>query len=358
MTKCVFRVDALPFMGVGHLSRSLALAGALRAGGMSVHFVCRDGVGSQYWLVEREGFSLHHLPAAPPPVAPKDPRQWLGVIPEEDAEATIRVIDREIGSVDWLVVDHYAIEYYWERRLRNFCKQILIIDDLADRRHDCDLLLDQSLRDGNPYIGLVPAAAKFLLGPRYALLRPEFARQRARCRVRDGQIRRIVVFFGGSDQTGDTFMALDALIRLSPPLEAEIIVGAMNSSKKAIEVACRPYPFLHFYCQVSDMATRLARADLAIGAGGTTSWERLSMGLPTLVIEQVDNQSENARQLEQYGVAIRLGRSSEVQSDHILASINTLLANPERLREKSARALDLVDGQGACRLAMVMGMRI
>jgi UDP-2,4-diacetamido-2,4,6-trideoxy-beta-L-altropyranose hydrolase len=351
---CVFRVDALPFIGVGHLMRCLALADALRAYGMDVHFICRDGENSSSWLVERQGFTLHRLPPSATPSNRDDPWQWLGVSLEADIVAATEVILSTLRCADWLVVDHYAIDFAWEQRLRSVCRRILVIDDLANRQHDCDLLLDQSLRDANPYVYLTPDHAEVLLGPRYALLRSEFSKQRIQCRPREGVVNRLVVFFGGSDTTGDTLRTLEALVKLPDPIQSEIIVGGMNASRQVIEAICRPHRNLKFAYQVSDMALRFASADLAIGAAGTTSWERLSVGLPTLVIEQVDNQTENAKQLEKHGVAIRLGRSSTVRSCHILSALQALMVAPERVHQMSTKAMEMVDAQGANRIARAM----
>ena len=197
--------------------------------------------------------------------------------------------------------------------MRPRCHRLLAIDDLADRRHDCDLLLDQNLRESDPYRTLTPQRCRTLLGPRHALLRDEFRAARQGAAVRDGCLRRILVFFGGSDPTGDTMKAVQALATL-PPVQADVIVGAMNPARAAIEAACAAHAHLHFACQVQDMAGRLAAADLAIGGGGTSAWERMAVGLPALVVEQADNQHLNALQLERIGVARNLGPSRAVDA--------------------------------------------
>lgn len=350
---CIFRVDALPFMGVGHLSRCLALASALRASGGQVHFICRDGENNANWLVEKQAFPLHCLPAGRMPATPEDTQQWLGCGVDEDAAATHEIV-RSLGGADWLIVDHYALDADWEAKLRPVCRRLLVIDDLANRYHDCDLLLDQSLRDGNPYADLIPSSAIALLGPAYALLREEFSIERQNCQVRTGEIRRIVVFFGGSDPTGDTKKAVAALIQLPQKIDAEIIVGVMNPARHALEAQCQDHDHLHFACQVSDMAARLAGADLAIGAAGTASWERLCLGVPALLVQQAENQQTNIIQLDKHGVAQALGSSTEVDAKRITDAITTLMAQPETLRAMSVKAWSMVHGDGACRVAGVM----
>lgn len=352
---CLFRVDAAPFMGVGHLSRCLALAQMLRARGARVVFICRDMGGGAQDQVVRQGFELHTLPALSPPVNLVDTRQWLGCDQAEDAAATLAVLQRESLQPDWLIVDHYGIHAEWEKYLRVACQRIMVIDDLADRHHDCDLLLDQSLRDDNPYVTRVSKRCVVLLGPAYALLREEFLVARRGCTVRSGEIRRIAVFFGGSDPTHDTLKTLDALRVIGPNLQADIIVGSMNLARDRIEEACLRTPGCDLHVQVSDMAMRLARADLAIGAGGTASWERLALGLPSLVVQQAENQRENVTQLAKHGVAINLGRSEVVDSGRIQVALTSLRFQPERLRKMSELAFGLVDATGAEKVCVAMG---
>jgi len=352
---CIFRVDAAPYMGVGHLARCLSLARRLSDQGARVAFVCRDFAGAAIDWVEREGFELFRLPPLPAPANTRDTSSWLACPADEDALQTLGILQRSGVKVDWLVVDHYGIGAAWERAAKAACRRMLVIDDLANRAHDCDLLLDQSLRDGNPYATKVPESCIVLLGPAYALLREEFLLARRGCTVRSGEIRRIVVFFGGSDPTHDTLKTLDALRSAGAGLQADIIVGSMNQACDRIEQACLQTPGCDFHVQVNDMAERLARADLAIGAGGTASWERLALGLPSIVVQQAENQRENVTQLAKCGVVINLGSSDFVDSGHIQVALTSLRSQPERLRKMSELAFGLVDATGAEKVCAAMG---
>lgn len=334
--------------------RCLTLANVLRQRGKECHFLCRFLPEHLWSTITSMGHKLHHLPDAPQSMDANGYGIWLGTSPQTDAEQVAELLGKL--KPEWLVVDHYALDFTWELRQRSHAGQILVIDDLANRHHECDLLLDQNLRDDNPYIHLIPTSARVLLGPHFALLRPEFRQLRVNCRGRDGGVRRLVVSLGGSDPKGDTLKVVMALSRLSPSIETDVIVGKMNPNCEAIRSYCQRYPFLHFSCEVNDMAARLAKADLAIGGGGTTSWERLAVGLPTLVIEQADNQTENICQLEKYGVAVCLGRSSSLSSEKILEQVKAFLQDDERLHRMSVRALGMVDAEGAWRSASAMGV--
>ena len=351
---CIFRVDAAPFMGIGHLSRCLALADTLRTRGAKVAFVCREFAGGAHGLVKQQGFQLHSLVPLSQPLDPGNTAQWLCCEQGNDAAETMAVLSLEQLQPDWLIVDHYGIEADWEQRMRWGCKRILVIDDLANRRHDCDLLLDQSLRDNNPYISWVPHNCVILLGPKYSLLRHEFLEARSVCKIRAGAINKVVVFFGGSDLACDTLKTLDALLQIKRGLLADVIVGSMNPSKDLIRAACQKKPGLNFNFNVNDMAMRFAQADLAIGAGGTASWERLAVGLPSILLQQAENQLENVSQLERYGVAINLGPSALIDGSHIYETLVKLAEQPERVREMSDRAFKLVDAAGTQRLSSLM----
>lgn len=349
---CVIRADSGRWIGMGHVSRCLSLAAELRRRSFAVHFISREHPGAALDWIEREGFALHRLPPGERVSRPASHAEWLGEDWRIDAERTIGIVADQLGRADWLVVDHYAIGENWEREVRQVAGRILAIDDLADRRHDCDMLQDQNLVEGNPYRELLPPSAKLLAGPRYALLREEFRRERAHVAARGGDVGRILVFFGGSDPTDETSKALEALGMLDlHGIEVEVIVGSGNPRKDAVAARCAGLPRVRFHCQVSDMASRLVRTDLALGAAGVASWERLALGVPALIVAVADNQFDNMRRLDSLGVAIGLGASADVSTAGLARAIEALLAAPARVKEMSAKALTMVDGEGVVRVA-------
>ena len=351
---CIFRVDAAPFMGVGHLARCLALARCLSERGGRVAFVSRDFKGAAHAWIEQQGFELYRLPELPPPADPHDTSTWLACPAADDVQETLIVLRDADFRADWLIVDHYGIDASWESAARAAGLRVFVIDDLANRPHDCDLLLDQSLRASNPYLGLVPGSCITLLGPRYALLRDEFCKARASAPARDGSLRKVLVFFGGADLAGDTLKATDALAPLEGKLTADIIIGPLNVHREQIERTCARHPHLHAIYQVKDMAQRLAGADLAIGGGGTSCWERLAVGLPSMVIEQAANQAQNITALAELDVVVPLGRSADVQAAHLGEKLGALLDSPARLRDMATRAGSVVDARGAERVAFAL----
>lgn len=226
------------------------------------------------------------------------------------------------------MVDSYALDHKWEKFLRPHVNKIMVIDDLANRAHDCDLLLDQNYyRDiEHRYDGLLPLTCRKLLGPEYALLRPEFHQAKKNLRKRDGKIRRILVFFGGSDPSNETKKALQAIKLLNrPEIAVDVVVGAGNPHREEIKQICSEMPNTTYYCQVENMAELMAAADLAIGAGGVTTWERLYLELPTIAIAVAENQVETLEALGEAEMVWYLGIWSEVVVDDIYFKIINLL---------------------------------
>ena len=209
--RAVFRADASLAIGTGHVMRCLTLAGALREQGVDCAFVCREHPGHLRDAVERLGFPVTMLSPAEGAAGPSPYAHWLGASQAQDARDTLQAMAGR--QPDWVVVDHYALDAQWESQVRAGCGRLLAIDDLADRPHDCDLLLDQNLgRSAQAYAQLCPADCRILAGPAYALLRPEFAAWRARSleRRRRPAVRRILVTMGGVDKDNASAVALQA----------------------------------------------------------------------------------------------------------------------------------------------------
>lgn len=331
-----FRVDAGERIGVGHTMRCLTLAEELRGYCGEIGFICRELPGNMIERIATKGFRVLRLPSGP------EIHDW-----KVDAEQTMKVLLQNQFKPDWLVVDDYGLDKRWEEALRPLVKRIMVIDDLADREHDCDLLLDQNYYRNfeTRYQGLVPADCRQLLGPKYALLRPEFKTVRQSMRVREGSVKRLLVFYGGSDPTNETAKALEAVKLLNrPDITVDVAVGAANPNRERIKEICSGMGNTNFYCQVENMAELMARADLALGAGGTATWERCYLGLPALVTMVAENQRETVEALAEDGVVWNLGWHEEVSVALLVKSVKDLLNNPDRIMESARRGLALFEG--------------
>lgn len=341
----LFRVDSSIEIGSGHVMRCLTLANKLRKSGAEVQFISRELPGNLNEYIESKGFNVNQLSEVPIQFVSNEVASFRS---QADVQATIAILEKVLFNIDWIIIDHYGIDKKWEMQIRPFVKNIMVIDDLANRYHDCDLLLDQNHYNypNERYQGLVPAYCKKFLGPKYALLRDEFRKAKKNLEKRDGYIRRILVSFGGSDPTNETFKTIEAL-HLIPRLNVivDIVVGSGNQNKHLIEETCRKIPWMNYYCQVDHMAELMAKADLSIGAGGASNWERCYLGLPTIVIIVAQNQEETTLALADLGAIWCLGWYHEVDSHIIAKAILRAMADATETLNMKQRMLRLMDGE-------------
>ncbi len=345
--KVAIRVDSSTAIGSGHLMRCVTLAERMRKEkNAEVHFISRDLDGNLNNLTKTAGFFLHILPRHPIDKSLKGYMAWLTVPQDVDAVETKAVL-QEFGKVGRLVVDSYALDITWEQEMRPFVDEIFVIDDLANRVHDCDILLDQNfyLNKETRYVGLVPKGCKLLLGPRYALLREEFHEARKHLRHRNCKLRNILVFYGGSDLTNETMKALLALRvfhETKPEMTVDVIVGASNPYQEEIRAFCNMSDikgWITCHCQVDNMADYMARADLALGAGGSTTWERCFLELPAIVTTVAENQVSISEDCAAAGYITYLGRAAEVTEEQIVSALCS--ATGKRLSAQRGRIRDL-----------------
>lgn len=334
----------------------MTLATRVREQGMAVRFVCRPYRGNMIGALQEWGHDIVALPLEGRDDVPYT--EWQDPEWNRDADQTIAAAMNGSRSLEWLIVDSYALGAQWESRLRAIAPRIMVIDDLANRAHDCDVLLDQNLhRDLDVrYDGLVPARCRRLLGPQYALLRREFAEARAGMRARDGAVRRILIFFGGSDASNETAKALKAVEMLDDNgLAVDVILGATAPHLEAVRGSCAALPRARLHCDPDNIAQLMGSADLSIGAAGSTTWERCCLGLPSVLISLAMNQESIAEGLADRGLAVYLGRRETVTPERLAAALRDLIRNPERLARLASACAGLVDGDGATRTAVALG---
>lgn len=326
MRTIVFRVDSSTQIGSGHLMRSLTLANRLKEK-VKIVFISRDLIGNLHDLIGKNNFQYFALPRMNVDESLVGYEKWLTVKQIADADQTQKLI-RSLGKVDCLIIDSYAIDVTWEKIIRPYVNKIMVIDDLANRKHDCDILLDQNfyINLDSRYDGLVPSGCKMLLGSQYVLLREEFYEARKNMRTRNGIIKNILVFFGGSDPTNETGKALKAIVELNrPDIIVNVVVGGSNPHKKEIEDFCQNHLNMRYHCQVDCIAKLMAEADLAIGAGGTTTWERCFLGLPAIVIAVAENQVTICEDCARAGYIYYLGKNIDIDEKKIYTTLTKLI---------------------------------
>jgi UDP-2,4-diacetamido-2,4,6-trideoxy-beta-L-altropyranose hydrolase len=341
---CV-RADASTAVGAGHVTRCTALALAMRDAGASVVFVSRRLPGDSIEHVRFLGFEVQALSERFSNLTPEDP------------EETITALG---GSVpDLLVVDSYELSVGWETDMRGRGACVVAIDDAGQRAHDCDVLLDQNAiaDDGgasDPYRALAASGTRLLLGPHFALLRPEFALMHEALKPRDGIVHRVLVSFGGSDPGNGTELALKALAPLANRgLEVDVVIGGQNPNLGPCELLAAQVG-ARLYVDTNRMAELMAAADLAIGAAGSTTWERCCLGLPSIAFSAAANQDGIALEVARIGALCFAGLLEEASVEGLTRLLEELLGDTAVLTSMSSCGLALVDGRGASRVASAL----
>jgi UDP-2,4-diacetamido-2,4,6-trideoxy-beta-L-altropyranose hydrolase len=348
----VFRADASLLVGSGHVMRCLTLAEELGRHRVACRFICREHVGNLIHLIESRGFPVVRLAAVnhntaevhEPVLAHAD---WLGAHWSQDVAETI---DSLAGTIpDWLVVDHYAIDARWETQLKPHCRRLMVIDDLADRRHQCDLLLDQNLVADyeRRYNELLPEDCPQLIGPDFALLQPTYAQLHPRVPPRLGPVQRILVYFGGADTQNLTGRTVAAFLALqNSALTLDVVINPASPHADAVRSQAKDCPQIHLHEHLPTLAPLIIRADLAVGAGGATTWERLCLGLPTLVVTIAENQRATAEELHHRGLIQWLGDQAAVTIDSLKESLRVCCDERFDIESWSSRCRRIVNGDG------------
>lgn len=357
--RVAFRADASLQIGTGHVMRCLTLADALAAKGVECHFICREHPGHLIDFIRKKGHVVSILPAARTDEAGAETNDhaaagtshagWLGATQMQDATACAPRL--AALRPDWLIVDHYALDATWERALAPHYRRMMVIDDLADRPHACDLLLDQTYgRDEADYRPQVPASCRLLCGAQYALLRPEFAELRPYSLKRRAQpvLRELLVTMGGVDKDNATGAVLEVLRTCHLPTDCRItvVMGTTAPWLEAVKKQAQTLPWpTRVLVGVSNMAQLMADSDLAFGAAGATSWERCCLGLPTVMLVLAENQCVVAHALE-HSDAVKLLTFGETTTKQLEPLLLSLIGDPGELALMSASAACINDGAG------------
>ena len=337
------RVDSGSDVGLGHVMRCFALAESINTMNFNVYFISKKIRGNIIKRIENDGYKVFHLNSK---VLKSSKLDW-----KMDALETTKIIQRFKNEKNLLLVDNYELSKMWETSLKSVVDKIIIIDDFSNRSHNCNLFIDQNLHTGKiDRNKKYSKNCKKLLGPKYALLRNEFAENRKNVKNRSGKINRILISFGGSDEKNQTLISLKAIKKLAgEKINVDVIVGEPNKNKTKIKKICSSIENLTYYQQPKNIAKIMKRADLAIGAGGIITWERCCLGLPSIVSIVSKNQEDMVNAVSRKGCLINLGKAERLTSEDYLNAIKNL--NPGKLVHMQKKCMKLVDGKGAERVA-------
>ena len=353
MMRVLIRADASVTIGSGHIARCLTLANTLRHDGADVRFACRQLPGHLLQRLADQGYVAYALPAR------------YGAEEDDDIEAALpwqadqAALGEQLAGeppFDWLIVDHYGLDARWERAARVFAERIMAIDDLANRRHAVEVLLDQNYSAqalDQPYATWVEPECQTFLGPRFALLRDEFQCEPVVIKPR---VERVLVNFGGFDAAGQVYTTMRAL-QAFDGLHVDFVAGLHNPHWLAMSELAASRPEWRLHTLTDDFFGLMQAADLFIGAGGGTTWERAALGLPTICISVANNQQLNAQLLADAGVHLYLGPHVALEPGRLRDAIEGLCGDAALRRSYADQSRLLVDGRGARRIADALAAR-
>ncbi len=338
----IIRADASFSIGSGHIMRCLNLATMLKANGACIEFICRQEPGNMSEIIRQHGFNVSMIEI----VSGSQRQNHESLYPDwaEDAQQTSTIIQQKSEQVDWIIVDHYGLDIKWEQKLRAYTQQLFIIDDLVNRHHDCDILLDQNLHHNaqRRYQILTPDTTTLLLGPRYALLNTQF-NDPALQRQRTERLSTLLIYFGGSDPDHQIFKVISALNQVNfHNLSTTIVLGPVYPQPEKVEQAVKSVNNIQVLRTTQNMPKLMFEADLAIGTCGISAWERCILGLPTIVIITAENQREDAEILSEAGAIINLGDAHQVTSDDYLSTLHSLVNHPQQLARMSQASKQII----------------
>ena len=322
----VLRFDSSPEIGAGHAARCRALAAVLSRYGWDV-------------IAARQA-SLNDDPDA------------IGLSGGAGDEAAT-LAERVPSGCDLLIVDHYGRAVEFERACRPWAKRILAIDDLPDRRHEVDFLLDPAPGRAVKNRHTPAAGTETFFGPAYAPLRQRFLRHRhSRDAGAPAPLAKIFVGFGGSDPTGLTARTLTALHVLGTSEQVVAVLGPQAKSQDVRRIAAAN-DSISLLTDPPDIAATMSECQIAIGAGGVSALERCVLGLPSVAIVAAENQRETVEALAEAGAAVAMDDPGE--NDYVAVLERCLVTLRERRDSIAASALSVCDGVGAVRVAAAVG---
>ncbi|MEZ8859668.1 UDP-2,4-diacetamido-2,4,6-trideoxy-beta-L-altropyranose hydrolase [Vibrio sp. 10N.247.311.51] len=343
--KIAIRVDCSNEIGMGHIMRCLAIATKASSLGHDVLFIGNDIPSTFVERIINSGCKVDSFALSVNETSSSNLKHsnWLKGGTYCDALETSKVITKYFGIADWLIVDHYGIDIEWESKLRRSVRNIAVIDDLADREHDADLLLDQNIYDGwsTKYKKLTPSDCKLLVGSSYILLRDEFI---SLSPLPIGARRRdLIIFMGGGDEFNYTGKLLELLIESDnrDKLKVDVIIGPINSHKNNVERLMQFLPHGRLFVNPTNIAELYLNSRLAIGAPGGSTWERCCLGVPSVLVAIADNQLRVGRFLDNEGIAWLACSVEQAITRYYEVSHDAAL-----LSDYSCRAQCYVDGKG------------
>ena len=357
----LIRCDASDFIGSGHVMRCINLAKELKNSDFQVIFICRNDENNLIDLIKKD-FIVLQLPR----IKSQDKQKtsllssnqlyefWLGCSQEDDLEECLNLLKNyKINKIDWAIVDHYGIDFKWEKLfLKSYTNsKMIVIDDLANRSHIADILVDQtymSFKDPLRYRNLINEKAIKLFGPSYALLNSSYYKASQKKKIKkNNSLKNILVYFGMVDPNGLTYQVINELKKTRfLNIFIDVVLGKVTKDSDKIEDLMKERGNCKLHRNLPNLISLMKKADLSIGAVGGTTWERACLNLPSIVVATAENQIELAEELYRDNFHIYLGETRELTTFSFEKSIDKFMNSEYKVKNGNL----LVDGLGVKRV--------
>lgn len=358
-----FRVDASDIIGTGHVYRCLNLAYQYKDN-HTIYFICKN---HPYHLISKieENYQVFQIKLEQNNNITLDMNTWLGENEIQDAEKIIYIIQENQLQIDWLIIDHYAINEKWENKVSPYVKNICVIDDFTNRKHNCNMLINQQITQEEgiiKYKNIINPNCKIYCGNNYLLLHPKYFKY---CSIEKNDekhfLERINIFMGGADTYNITEKIIDVCYKFNQEQQQEnkiifdIIIGKSNKYYKQIQEKLNKLNYIssenenknvtyfNLYYNLEFIGDLFEKADLCIGAPGSTSYERCLMKVPSLCICIAENQKIVLDKFIESNTIKYLGTIEDNYLDNLIYYLNYLQKNNNELKIMSLNCQKLID---------------
>lgn len=347
------RVDSSFVIGSGHVIRCLILAEELKELGANIIFVCRDHQGNLISFIKEQNYTVYVLPMSNKNNALTDYKEWVGAPTLIDAKETIEGVLSLFDTIDVLIVDHYGIDCFWEREIRTYTKNITVIDDFANRSHNCDLIIDPVVESnlGCTRHPNLPDQCIRLFGPKYAFIGKSLHKWRHLKKIKTDR-KTILLYLGRLDNFQVTRLVVQAFKNVATPhIQMKVIIPDINEQFASLKETVQESPNITLNSYTKNLPEFLARASLVVGGCGITSFERIFLRTPSLGIIMADNQKLLAHQLQKHKVTNVIGTCSDIKITDLEFLLSKFCAGELEL-PTDATLKNFIDGKGAERVAL------
>ena len=331
----VIRADASNQSGSGHVMRCISLGQQVRRRGLPLLFCCVNVPGHLGHTLEQAGFDCALLP---PIDSKNDQKQAL------DAQATHEAWLAHGMRPSWVIVDHYDLGLTWHQCIRGLGPQLAVLDDLADRLMDCEVLINQNATPQlhQRYSSLLGRAnALMLLGTDYTLLREEFAETAQKIADVDSPVMPtgLIVFLGGADNENLTVRVLEQISQAHYRGPVHVLLGEMNPNRATVKAWCDVRGLV---CELAnpDINAKLVNTRVAVVACGMFAVELQALGIPCVLVPLSGIQDTVAQHFVRCGNALMLSPSQLLEGETLAPLLAQLLARPLAGTRKPSVAMD------------------